>query len=143
MSSVPTEVEVRRVLPAPVPEVFLWWTEPALIARWMAPVGTAEAEVDLRVGGSLRIVMKDGDVEIEHRGEYLEVDSPHRLVFTWHSRYTGGGSLVTVSLLPSGEHATLLSITHSRLPEGAVESHQGGWSLMLERLAGEISLATP
>ncbi|MEP6753731.1 MAG: SRPBCC domain-containing protein [Candidatus Dormiibacterota bacterium] len=132
------QVEVRRVLPAPVDEVFRWWTEPALLRRWMSPVGEVEAEVDLRVGGQLRIVMKDGAVEIEHHGEYFEIDPPRRLVFTWHSRYTGGGSLVTVSLEPAGEASTRVLIVHSQLPPSAAESHAGGWAAMLERLEREV-----
>jgi uncharacterized protein YndB with AHSA1/START domain len=45
-------IEIRRRLPAPITEVFRWWTDPQLIQRWMTPVGTVEAEVDLRVGDS-------------------------------------------------------------------------------------------
>ena len=35
--------EIRRVVPAPVDEVFRWWTEPRLLERWLSPVGTVEA----------------------------------------------------------------------------------------------------
>ena len=133
------QVEVQRVLPASVDEVFRWWTEPALLQRWMSPVGTVDADIDLRVGGHLRIVMKDGAVEIEHHGEYVEIDPPRRLVFTWNSRYTGGGSLVTVSLEPDGERSTRVLIVHSQLPLAAAESHAGGWAAMLERIERELN----
>jgi uncharacterized protein YndB with AHSA1/START domain len=133
-------VEIRRVLPAAIEEVFRWWTEPALLERWMSPVGTVEAEVDLRVGGHLRIVMRDGPIEIEHRGEYVEIDPPRRLVFTWQSQYTDGASLVSVSLEPQGEASTTALIVHSKLPASAASSHAGGWGAMLERLEQELSL---
>ena len=75
-------VEVRHSLHAPIADVFRWWTEADLLREWMSPIGTVDAEVDLRVGGAFRIVMKGGGRVIEHVGEYLEIDPPRRLVFT-------------------------------------------------------------
>ena len=130
------EIEVRRRLPAPVTEVFAWWTDPERMAQWLSPVGTAEATVDLRVGGSFRVVMRGAGMEIEHTGEYLEIEPPRRLVFTWRSPYTGPEpSLVTVELEPDGD-GTALRLLHGQLPEGAAASHAEGWGQMLGRLAG-------
>ena len=99
--SVRGSVVVRRRLPAPVAEVFGWWTQPDLIAQWMTPVGNVSASVDLRVGGSLRVVMEGDGMVIEHTGEFVEVTVPRRLVFTWSSPYTGPRpSLVTVDFEP-------------------------------------------
>ena len=46
---------------------------------------TAEAEVDLRVGGVVRVVMRDPhkDEEYGGGGNYTEIESPTRLAFTW------------------------------------------------------------
>ena len=134
-------IEVRRVLPAPIDEVFRWWTEPELLVRWMSPIGHVEAEVDLRVGGRLRIVMRDGAMEIEHDGEYVEIDRPRRVAFTWQSRFTAGVSLVTVSLKADGDSSTHVLIVHSQLPTSATESHGGGWAAMLARLERELGEA--
>ena len=131
-------VEVSRLLPAPADEVFRWWTEVDLLRRWMSPVGSVEAAVDLRVGGAFRIVMKDAGVEIEHTGEYLEIDRPRRLVFSWRSQYTGGASLVTVSFEPVGHASTRISILHSGLPKPAATGHRSGWGAMTDRLAEEL-----
>jgi uncharacterized protein YndB with AHSA1/START domain len=130
------ELEIERRLPAPIEEVFRWWTDPDRLSAWMSPVGRAEAEVDLRVGGELRIVMRAGDTVIEHRGRYIEVVPPTRLVFTWASPFTGTEpSLVTVELKPASAGETVLRLLHTALPEAIAESHRGGWSSMLERLA--------
>jgi uncharacterized protein YndB with AHSA1/START domain len=132
----PGELEIQRRLPAPIEEVFRWWTDPERLSAWMSPVGTAEAEVDLRVGGELRIVMRGGDTVIEHRGRYIEVVPPTRLVFTWASPFTGAEpSLVTVELEPASSGETLLRLLHTALPEAVADSHRGGWGSMLERLA--------
>jgi uncharacterized protein YndB with AHSA1/START domain len=131
--------EIQRRLPAPVTEVFSWWTEPERLQEWMSPIGTVEAEVDLRVGGALRIVMKGDGTVIEHLGEYVEIEPPRRLVFTWASPFTGDEpSLVTIELEPDGLDATLLRLVHSRLPESAAASHEDGWGAMLDRLRGRL-----
>jgi uncharacterized protein YndB with AHSA1/START domain len=137
--SSPQQVEIHRRLPVPIGEVFRWWTEPERLEEWMSPVGTVEAEVDLRVGGALRIVMKSGDTVIEHVGEYLDIEKPNRLVFTWRSAFTGPeGSVVTVELAPDGDGATLLRLVHSQLPESVAPSHRDGWGSMLDRLASRV-----
>jgi uncharacterized protein YndB with AHSA1/START domain len=134
-------VEVRRRLPAPIDEVFRWWTDPRLLERWMTPVGEVEAEVDLRVGGRLRIVMRDGPVEIEHLGQFVEIDRPRRVAFTWQSRFTAGPSLVTVDLEAEDDTSTRVLIVHSQLPPEAARTHGGGWGAMLARLERELSAA--
>jgi uncharacterized protein YndB with AHSA1/START domain len=135
----PGIIEIRRLLPAPIEEVFRWWTEADRLREWMSPLGTAGAEVDLRVGGTLRIVMRGAGTVIEHSGEYVEIAPPRRLVFTWVSPYTGPEpSLVTVELEPEGAHATRLHLVHSRLPESIAPSHRDGWGAMLDRLTGGL-----
>ena len=133
-------VEIHRLLPASIGEVFRWWTDPDRLQEWMTPVGTVEAEVDLRVGGRLRIVMKGDGRVIEHTGEYLEIDPPRRLVFTWMSPYTGSlPSVITVELRPAGDDLTDLRLVHSRLPDEAAPWHRGGWDAMLDRLGGRLN----
>jgi len=135
------ELVLERVLPAPPEEVFAAWTRPERIAAWMSPVGRAEAEVDLREGGTFRVVMVGSDFRIEHTGTYLELDPPRRLVFTWVSPYTGPEpGRVTVEVHPHPE-GTRLVLTHERLPDDVVESHRNGWTAMLERLAGALGPA--
>jgi uncharacterized protein YndB with AHSA1/START domain len=134
-------IEIRRRLPATVAEVFSWWTEADRLQEWMSPVGTVEVEVDLRVGGALRIVMRGDGTVIEHVGEYVEIEPPRRLVFTWASPFTGAEpSLITLELEPDGEEATNLHLVHSRLPESAVLSHRDGWGAMLDRLRGQMQV---
>jgi uncharacterized protein YndB with AHSA1/START domain len=128
-------LEIHRRLTAPIGEVFRWWSDPELLREWMTPIGTVDAEVDLRVGGRLRIVMKGDDRVIEHTGEYLEIEPPRRLVFTWVSPHTGGvPSLITVELSAVGDDLTDLRLVHARLPGSSAGWHRGGWDAMLDRL---------
>jgi uncharacterized protein YndB with AHSA1/START domain len=133
----PGTVHLVRTLPAPPLRVYEAWLDPALLARWMSPVGHAVATVDPRVGGRIRIVMVGDGREIEHRGRFEELIPGRRLVFTWRSRYAGADSLVTVDLrpLPGG---TELTLQQTRLPTDQVGPHTGGWAAMLERLASML-----
>jgi uncharacterized protein YndB with AHSA1/START domain len=134
-------IRLERVLPAPVEDVFAAWTEPARMAQWLSPRGHAEVDADGAVGGHLRVVMIDGDVRIQHDGEFLEVRPPIRLSFTWRSPYTGAQpSVVTVDLRDE-DGSTRLVLRHDRLPPETAASHEGGWSGILDRLAA--TLASP
>jgi uncharacterized protein YndB with AHSA1/START domain len=80
-------VRVERTFAASPEEVFDAWTSPEVMRRWFhcAPDwDTPEADVDLRVGGKVRVVMRKPDgTEVEAQGEYTLIDRPHRLVMTW------------------------------------------------------------
>jgi uncharacterized protein YndB with AHSA1/START domain len=96
------------------------------------------AEVDLRVGGTYRVVMQspEGDRHIAS-GTYQEVRPPERLVFTWTWVEGGmdiGETLVTVELEERGGQ-TELSLTHEKFPnEEARKNHFEGWSGSLDAL---------
>ena len=81
------EVRIERTFDAPAEDVFDAWTSEEVIARWFKPAQgwqEASAEVDLRVGGSIRVVMRSPDGEpVRAGGEYTLIERPHRLAFTW------------------------------------------------------------
>jgi uncharacterized protein YndB with AHSA1/START domain len=128
---------LERILPAPPAEVFRAWTEPESLRVFMCPdwITSTTVDADVRVGGRFRIVMREGDADREHTGEYRVVEPPSRLVFTWHSAITGpGGSVVTITLAP---HAggTRLVLVHEQLPsDDSAGKHRRGWSSILEKL---------
>lgn len=80
-------VWIERTFDAPAEEVFDAWTSPEVMRRWFhcAPDwGTPVAEVDLRVGGTARVVMRKPDgSEVQAWGEYTLIDRPRRLEMTW------------------------------------------------------------
>lgn len=130
-----TRLQLERLLPATRERVFAWWTDPERMAKWLSPTREAKVSANVVVGGAFRVVMVGDGVEIEHTGEYLEIDPPRRLVFTWMSAYTGDGpSLVTVDLEQRGD-STRIVLTHERLPGEHVEPHRGGWGTILDNLA--------
>ena len=80
-------VRIERTFTAPAEDVFDAWTSPEVMRRWFhceADWETPEAEVDLRVGGRVRVLMRQPDgTEARARGEYTLIDRPNRLVMTW------------------------------------------------------------
>ena len=82
---------VRRQMAVPRERVFEAWLDAETMAHWMRPEDSTHATVivDPRVGGGFRIVM-EGPTHgaVEHRGEYLAIEPPSLLSFTWISRST-------------------------------------------------------
>ena len=78
-------VTLTRVLDAPRALVWKAWTDSKMMAQWFGPRGfTAPVcELDVRVGGSLYIVMRGPDRnDYPMKGVFLAVIEPERLVFT-------------------------------------------------------------
>lgn len=136
-------IRIERLIPAPIDEVFAAWTDPKTMADWLSPVGRAEVEADVRVGGKFRLAMVGDGVQIDHEGEYVTIEPPRSLSFTWRSPYTMGiASMVTVTLEPH-ERATRLVLVHEQLPDEAAESHRGGWASILDRLSATFAPEAP
>jgi uncharacterized protein YndB with AHSA1/START domain len=79
------ELVITRVFDAPRELVFQAWIDPKHLSQWWGPKGFINpvCEVDARVGGAWRIVMRAPDgAEYPGGGVYLEIVEPERLVFT-------------------------------------------------------------
>jgi uncharacterized protein YndB with AHSA1/START domain len=125
------EVEVR--IAASPETVFDFFTDPALMVQWM---GRA-VDLDPRPGGGFRCEVND---EAIASGEYVAVEPPGRVVFTWgwngeDSVTKPGTSTVEVLLAPDGD-GTHLRLIHSDLPSPeSATKHGHGWRHYLDRLA--------
>jgi len=113
-------VRIERTFDAPREVVFDAWTSPEVLRRWFhcAPDWeTPEAEVYLRVGGKIRVVMRKPDgSKVSAGGEYTEIDRPHRLAMTWtFDDDPSNQQLLELSFSESGHGLVLLARElHSR-----------------------------
>jgi uncharacterized protein YndB with AHSA1/START domain len=125
-------LEVTVHISARPETVFPYFTDPARYVQWMGSSATLEP----RPGGRYRVGMRDG---VEAVGEFVEVDPPHRLVFTWG--WTAGfavppGSTRVVVTLVEEDGGTRVRLRHYGLPDEAqVKHHRGGWEAYLARLS--------
>lgn len=133
-------LELKCALEAPRERIFSKLTEPAELAKWWGPKGftTSEIELDLSVGGGYRFTMQPPDGDVFHlSGEFLEIDPPSRLAYTFHwdeplpdDRET----VVTLSLNAVGD-ATEVSLSQDEFAtEERLMLHRSGWTDSFEKL---------
>jgi uncharacterized protein YndB with AHSA1/START domain len=126
------EVTQEVVIGAPPDTVFPYFTDPERMVRWM---GT-EADIDARPGGAYRILVAG---RFAAAGEFVEIDPPRRVVFTWGWEGEGnavppGASTIEVTLIPQDE-GTRVVLVHRDLPEDSRGPHAHGWQHYMPRLA--------
>jgi uncharacterized protein YndB with AHSA1/START domain len=142
-----TSLRLERTYDATAEEVFDAWTSPDVLRRWWVADQswrTPVADVDLRPGGRYRLSMEDPASGAVHTvgGEYLEVERPVRLVYTWQWEVqpdeTAHVSTVTVRFVGDGESTTVV-LEHSGLesPESR-DRHGHGWKACLESLERRV-----
>jgi uncharacterized protein YndB with AHSA1/START domain len=143
----PTTLRIERTYAAPAKVVFEAWTSAEMLRRWYPPGAdweTPVADVDLRVGGRLRIVMRSpSGEEFGGGGEYREITEPSRLVFTWEwdqPEVAVGAQLVEVDFTENSDGTTTVVMTNRGLAdEHSWESHREGWEGSFDNLASLVS----
>ena len=127
----PKVLTVSVRIGAPPADVFPYFVEPALLIQWLGEW----ADLHPEPGGLFALDFSDTPV----RGEYVEVDPPRRVVFTWgvagKDSLPPGSTTVEVTLTADGPD-TIVELFHHDLPDADFESHLQGWTTMLGRLAG-------
>ncbi len=141
-----TPLVIKRVFPFPPERVFDAWLTPEITRRWLFTTDDSEVtacEIDARVGGKFEIVDKrdSGEFkgEIRHVGEYLEIDRPRRLVFTFGvPQFDPGITRVEIDIVAKGSGCEL-TLTHYDVPPEWQKQTTEGWTKLLGNLAREIS----
>ena len=131
---------LTRQYAAPPERLWRAWTEAQVLKQWWstsAGQGVSVAELDVRAGGRYRICFGGAHGnEHECAGVYQEVAKPKKLAFTWSWPRTTPDrvSLVTILFNAKGS-GTELVFKHERFfDEAARDSHQRGWTGLLEKL---------
>jgi uncharacterized protein YndB with AHSA1/START domain len=132
-------VRIERTFAAPAEDVFDAWTSPEVMRRWFhcgPEWGTPRADVDLRVGGKVRVVMRRPDgTEAEARGEYTLIDRPHRLAMTWSfDDDPANEQLIELTFSASQESTTVLMVNSGISTDQRREDQDWGWRGCLDQL---------
>jgi len=133
-----TLFEHRQHIDAPIEVVFELLSSAEGLCQWIARA----AEVELSAGGRIQWTHDNGDTMV---GRIIEVDPPHRLVFSygWQGDMLGlppEATLVTIVLAARAD-GTELHLRHENLPVQTAQRHVQGWQWFLGRL-GEVGRAT-
>jgi len=132
-------LRIERTYNASAERVFDAWTSEEVMRRWWhagSDWQTTEAEVDLRIGGSVRVTMRDPhkDEKYGGGGHYLEIERPTRLVFTWLWDGMDLRQLIEIDF-EENDGATTVRFVHRHLwDEAAVRDHDEGWSICFDNL---------
>jgi uncharacterized protein YndB with AHSA1/START domain len=140
-----TPIVVKRDYAFPAERVFDAWLTPEVTRRWLFTTADSEVircEIDARVGGKFEIVDKrdSGEFkgEIRHVGEYLEIDRPHRLVFTFGvPQFDPAMSRVEIDIVAKGTGCEL-TLTHHGVPQEWQAPTTQGWTMLLGSLEREV-----
>jgi uncharacterized protein YndB with AHSA1/START domain len=145
------ELTITRTFDAPRELVFKAWTDPEMLAKWWGPRGVTNpvSEVDLRVGGTIYIVMLAGEEmgrlagqRWPMKGIFQEIDEPGKIVFTNQAIDESGNVLIdgvtTVTLEEQdGKTQLTLHATAKSMAPQAIEMIAGmneGWTQSIDKL---------
>jgi uncharacterized protein YndB with AHSA1/START domain len=121
---------------APPAAVFPYFTDPALMVQWIGEWADLRPEP----GGTFALDINKTPV----RGEYVEIDPPRRLVFTWgvagKDSLPPGSTTVEVVLTADGP-GTVVELFHHDLPAEDFPGHLEGWTGMLAKLVQLLVVA--
>jgi uncharacterized protein YndB with AHSA1/START domain len=138
------EFSVTHTYAAAPEQVFDAWLDPAIARRFVFATPAGEmirAEVDARVGGAFTFVDRRPDMgDVLHTGEYLEVDRPRRLAFTFAvPQFNPDFTTVVVEITPAADGGCNLTLTQSDVPDQWAEGSKDGWTKILASLEPALS----
>ena len=135
-------VRVTRRFNASPERVFDAWLDPSKASKFLFATSDGKmmrAEIDARVGGKFNFTdRRPGEGDVEHVGEYVEIDRPRRLVFTFAvPKYSPVFTRVTIEIKPLDKGCDL-TLTHEGVLSEWADKTREGWSGILDGLASGV-----
>ena len=138
-------LRIERTFDAAAEELFEAWTSEKVLKSWLhadPDWETPTAVVDLRVGGTLRIVMRDPAAGTDHgaSGEYTVIDPPRRLAFTWTWDHDPENSLlIELEFTEHDGRTTVVMVSSGLTTEKDRGDHERGWRACYDNLDRELA----
>jgi uncharacterized protein YndB with AHSA1/START domain len=137
-------VRIQRTFAASAEDVFDAWTSPEVMQRWFHcghDWTTPEADVDLRLGGNVRVVMRRPDgTEVVAHGAYTLIDRPHQLVMTWtFDDDPSNEQLIELSFSETAGATTVQMVNSSISTDERRDGQDQGWHRCLDQLERVIA----
>jgi uncharacterized protein YndB with AHSA1/START domain len=140
-----TSVQVERRFAAHPKRVFDAWLDLAAVRAWFPALAGGGEVVRLdwraRSGVPFEVVVRRGQDEVAHVGEYLDVVLARRLVFTWVVPVVSKETmLVTVDLAPApgAWGGTDLALKHERVVVAQAQGTEARWQAALDAIGAIV-----
>jgi len=143
-SDPPHRLLITRRFDASAERMFEAFLNPETARKWLftspdTDIAARRVEIDGQVGGKRLMTNPCDGMVIEGIGEYLEIDRPRRLVFTFAIPQFGPYvDRIVIEIVPDGS-GCILTLTHESLPPEYHEATKNGWGKMFNRLAEVLS----
>jgi uncharacterized protein YndB with AHSA1/START domain/predicted enzyme related to lactoylglutathione lyase len=138
----PNFIRITQRFEASATRVFDAWTNPGTASKWLFTSPTSESnrtEMDARVGGKWTITDRRGGTDYTGMGEYLEIDRPRRLVFTFGMpQFSPYFNRVIVEIVPEGR-GCVLTLTQEGVLAANEKGLEEGWGKMFVNLAATLA----
>lgn len=135
------KIEITRIFDAPIEKVWDAWTKAENLMQWKSPEGmtTPEAHVDLRVGGTYRVIMAGGHAgpngKVIVGGTYKTIQKPNTLIFSWNWEGQDEETEITVLLKALSDTQTEMVFTHEGfVNKKSMKNHEHGWLSTFNKL---------
>jgi uncharacterized protein YndB with AHSA1/START domain len=140
------EIVQEVTIKAPAARIFDALTRPAELLKWWKSDSNnfhlIHAECDVRPGGKwlMRVAGNCGPQQSESvvSGEYLAVESPHLLSFTWIREHEDLPETLVRWELHEKDGLTTVRVTHSKLVTESLRARNSGWPIVVDRLRAYI-----
>ena len=129
-------VTLDRTYSASPQQIWKAWTDPEILSRWHGCAADqlwTVHEWNVEVGGTLQVSMEMDGTPFVVDGEFLAVDEPRLLRYTF-----GSDATITVTIDPLAT-ATRVTVVHDGLPDretGAIVTD--GWTNSLAQLGDAL-----
>jgi len=135
-------VRVSRRFEVAPERVFDAWLDPRSAGKWLfaTPEGQmVRVEIDARVGGAFSFIDRRNGEDIEHVGEYLEIERPRRLAFSFRvPMFSDEATPIRIDIAPAAFGCELTLLHEGVFPEYAARTEEG-WKGILEGLNRSLS----
>jgi uncharacterized protein YndB with AHSA1/START domain len=132
------DIVCTRRFEASCDKLFGAWVNPSILTKWLFTTATSElhrAEFEPWEGGNWTVVDRREGEYFAATGQYLQIDRPHRLIFTFGMLQLSAEFVHVVVDIARAAAGSELTLTHEYLPWMGTRSPEKGWHAMFDMLA--------
>jgi uncharacterized protein YndB with AHSA1/START domain len=128
------DIRVSRTFDASDERLYDAFLDPAQARRFLFATTTGEmvrTDIDPRVGGRFTLTDRRDGEDVEHTGEYVELERPRRIVFDFRvPKFSSQTTRMTIEI-----GGGTVTVTQHDAPEEMAEKIRAGWESILKGLA--------